>query len=111
LHVLIDCQVRNGMRTGGLKAYLARLHFEIQCALWAILLTGALFFAVLVAPGIPAAQRRAAAAETAQFISQCSQYCEKWGLPRGSLRHTECMQDLKQFRAEIEAKMNDELLP
>jgi hypothetical protein len=99
------------MRTGGLKATLARLHFEIQCALWAMLLTGVLFFVVLVAPEIPAAQRRAAAAEAAQFISQCSQYCEKWGLSRGSLRHAECMQDLKQFRAEIEEKMDDELLP
>lgn len=99
------------MRTGGLKAYLARLHSEIECALWATLLTGVLFFVVIVAPGIPAAQRRAAAAEAVQFISQCSQYCEKWGLQRGSLRHTECMQDLKQFRAEIETKAGDELMP
>ena len=76
-----------------------------------MLLTGVLFFVVIVAPGIPAAQRRAAAAETAQFISQCSEYCEKWGLPRGSLRHTECMQDLKQFRADIEKRMDDVLLP
>lgn len=99
------------MRSGGLKANLARLHFEIQCALWAMLLTGILFFAVFVAPGIPAAQQRAAAAEAAQFMSQCSQYCEKWGLARGSLRHAECVQDLKQFRADIEAKIDDELLP
>lgn len=99
------------MRTGGLKANLARLHSEIQCALWAMLLTGALFFAVFVAPEIPAIQRRAAAAEAAQFMSHCSQYCEKWGLARGSLRHAECMQDLKKFRAEIEAKMDDGLLP
>lgn len=76
-----------------------------------MLLTGVLFFVVLVAPGIPAAQRRAAAAEAVQFISQCSQYCEKWGLTRGSLRHTECMQDLKQLRADIEAKMSDDFLP
>lgn len=99
------------MRTGGLKTYLARLHFEIECALWALSFTGVLFFVVFVAPGIPAAQRRAAAAEAVQFIRQCSQYCEKWGIPRGSLRHAECMQDLKQFRADIEAKMDDELLP
>lgn len=99
------------MRTGGLKAKLARLHFEIECALWALLLTGVLFFVVFAAPEIPAIQRRAAAAEAAQFISRCSQYCEKWGLQRGSLRHTECMQDLKQFRAEIETKIGDELLP
>jgi hypothetical protein len=99
------------MRTGGLKAYLAWLHSEIECALWATLLTGVLFFVLFVAPEIPAAQRRAAAAEAVQFISQCSQYCEKWGLPRGSRRHTECMQDLKQFRAEIETKMGDLLMP
>lgn len=99
------------MRTGGLKGNLARLHSEIQCALWAMLLTGVLFFAVFVAPGIPAAQQRAAAAEAAQFTAECSQYCEKWGLARGSLRHAECMQDLKQFRVNIEAKMDDELLP
>lgn len=99
------------MRTGRLKAYLARLHFEIECALWAMLLTGVLFFVVFVAPGIPAAQRRAAAAEAVQFISQCSQYCETWGLARGSLQHAVCMQDLKQFRAAIEAKVGDELVP
>lgn len=99
------------MRTGGLKAYLARLHSEVECALWAILLAGVLFFVVFVAPGIPAAQRHAAAAETVKFISQCSRYCEKWGLPRGSHRHAACMQDLKKFRAEIEAKIDDELLP
>lgn len=99
------------MKAAKLRAIVVRLHFEIQCALWAMLLTGALFFVVLVAPEIPAAQRRAAAAEAVQFISQCSTYCEKWGLPRGSLRHVECMQDLKQFRAEIEAKMDAELLP
>ena len=99
------------MQTGGLKAALARLHSEIQCALWAILLTGALFFAVFVAPEIPTIQRHAVAAEAAQFISQCSRYCEKWGFSRGSLRHAECMQDLKQFRADIEAKTDDELLP
>ena len=99
------------MRTGRLKSFLVRLHSEVECALWATLLTGILFFVVVVAPGIPAAQRRAAAAEAVQFISQCSQYCEKWGLPRGSLRHTECMQDLKQFRAEIETKVGDALMP
>lgn len=99
------------MRIGGLKAYLLWLHSEVECALWATLLAGVLFFVVVVAPGIPAAQRRAAAAEAVQFISQCSQYCEKWGLPRGSLRHAACMQDLKQFRTEIEAKIDDELLP
>jgi hypothetical protein len=101
----------NGVRTGRLKAALARLHSEIQCALWAMLLTGVMFFAVFGAPEISAIQRRAAAAEAAQFISQCSRYCEKWGLSRGSLRHAECMQDLKQFRADIEAKMDDHLLP
>jgi hypothetical protein len=99
------------MKAGRLKGHLVRLHFEIQCALWAMLLTSVLFFAVFVAPGIPAAQRRAAAAEAAQFMSQCSQYCEKWGLPRGSLRHAECVQDLKQFRANIEAKLDNETLP
>jgi hypothetical protein len=99
------------METGGLKASLVRLHSEIQYALWAMLLTGVAFFVVLVAPGIPAAQRRAAAAEAAQFAGLTSRYCEKWGLARGSLRHTECMQDLKQFRASIEARLDDALLP
>lgn len=99
------------MKTAKIGAFVARLHFEIQCALWATLLTGVLFFAVLVLPGIPAAQRRASAAEAAQFISQCSQYCEKWGLPRGSLKHSECVQDLKQFRADIERRLDEALLP
>jgi len=99
------------MRTGTLKAYLARLHREIECALWAMLLAGVLFFVVFVAPEIPAAQRRAAAAEALQFMSQSSQYCEKWGFPHGSLRHAACMQDLKQFRTEIEAKFSDEMVP
>jgi hypothetical protein len=99
------------MRTGGLKANLARLHSEIQYALWAMLLTGLLFFAVLIAPGIPSAMRRASAAEAAQFAAETSQYCERWGLARGSLRHAECMQDLKQFRVDIEKRMDNLLLP
>jgi hypothetical protein len=99
------------MRTGGPKGYLTQLHLEIQCALWAMLLTGVLYFVVVVAPGIPESQRRAAAAEATQFIADCALYCEKWGLARGSLRHAECMQDLKQFRADIEKRMDDELLP
>lgn len=76
-----------------------------------MLFTGMLFFAVFVAPGIPEAQRRAAAADAEQFISRCSEYCEKWGLARGSARHTECMQDLKQFRTEIEKKIDENMLP
>lgn len=99
------------MKTGGLKTYLARLHAEIECALWAMLFTGMLFFAVFVAPGIPEAQRRAAAADAEQFISRCSQYCEKWGLARGSLRHSECMQDLTQFRTDIEKNIDENMLP
>jgi len=99
------------MKPGALKVYLARLHSEIECALWAMLFVGVLFFAVFVAPGIPEAQRRAAAADAEQFISRCSQYCEKWGLARGSMRHSECMRDLNQFRAEIEKGLEDAQLP
>lgn len=99
------------MKAGALKAYLARLHSEIECALWAILFAGMLFFAVFVAPGIPEAQRRAAAADAAQFTATCSQYCEKWGLARGSLRHSECVQDLNRFRADIEKRLEDAQLP
>jgi hypothetical protein len=99
------------MKAASLRAVLARLHFEIHCALWATLLAGIVFFAVVVAPQIPAAQQRAAAAQAAEFANQCSYYCEKWGLARGSLRHSECMQDLRQFRASIERRMEDQLLP
>ena len=99
------------MGATNVRALLARLHFEINCALWAALLTGIVFFIMFVAPDMPAAQRSAAAAEEAQFISACSSYCEEWGFAPGSLKHFECMQDLKQFRSNLEIKLANGFFP
>lgn len=107
--ISIGTAADRGMKPLKLRACLARLYFEINLALWAALLAGIVFFFAFVAPDIPAIQRRAATAEAARFIGQCSFYCEKWGFARGSLKHSQCMQDLKQFRREIQKGLD--LLP
>jgi hypothetical protein len=89
------------MNDDGIRPLVGRIYDGIELALWAGLIAGLVVFALFVVPGIPAAQKRSAAAQAAEFEHTCDFYCSKWGMPAGTRRHERCMSDLKQFRRAI----------
>lgn len=84
------------------------IYDRIELGLWSSLIAGLIFFALFIAPGIPAAQRRNEAERLAQFERQCEAYCARWGVPRGTHRFSDCMSDLRQFRESIANQLASE---
>lgn len=85
-----------------------RIYDGIELALWASLISGLVFFAFFIAPGIPAAQQHSAAARAAAIEHECDFYCSKWGMPAGTRRHELCMSDLKQFSRAVVKRLAED---
>lgn len=86
-----------------------RIYDEVHAALWALLITGVLYFLTMVAPQLPARQAEIERLRENADAAENVGYCEKWGMPAGTQSNTQCVLDLRQLRAKIEQETVDEL--
>jgi hypothetical protein len=86
-----------------------RIYNEVHAALWALLIVFVLYFLATVLPQLPArraeAERLREQAEAAENI----RYCERWGMPAGTRRNSQCTFDLRLLRTKIERDLTEEL--
>lgn len=78
-------------------------------ALWASLAAFCFYFALIVAPNIPAARARYQSLQTQQIAAEHEFYCNKWGMGPRTQAHDECISELLAFRAKVEQRMSDEI--
>ena len=75
---------------------------NVECALWAALLSFVIYFVVCIAPNLPESARRAQNLRALQIAAENGSYCEKWGMKRQTHEHTLCTMDLQELRNRIE---------
>jgi hypothetical protein len=79
-----------------------KVYDNVECALWAALLSFAIYFVICVAPNLPEMGRRAESLRALKIAAENRAYCEKWGMKQGTHEHVLCTIDLQQLRQQIE---------
>ncbi len=80
-----------------------KVYDNVECALWAGLLSFVLWFVTCVAPNISETVRRAESLRALKTAEENEAYCEKWGLKLGTREHALCTIDLRHLRQRIES--------
>lgn len=76
-----------------------------HAGLWALLCAFALYFCVLIAPGLPAARAKFERERVLEIAAESRAYCEKWGMQEGTDLHEQCTVDLQAIRAKVEQRI------
>jgi hypothetical protein len=84
------------------------IYDNVHLVLWASLISFLVYFAVVVAPNIPAAQARYQILQVQQIAAEHEFYCDKWGMGAPTQAHDQCILDLQAFRAKVERRIIDE---
>lgn len=93
------------MNTDRAMALVRGVYDEVHLALWAALIAFLLYFSVFVAPKLPELRAAAEAAQLQQITAENEAFCAKWRMGPESPMHSECLFDLRQFRANIENQL------
>lgn len=83
---------------------LRAVHDEVHLALWAMLIAFLIYFAAFVAPKLPEVRAAAEWSRLQKITAENEAYCVKWRMGPGTAMHSECLSDLRQLRADIEAE-------
>jgi hypothetical protein len=98
------------MTAGRTMAVVRVVYHQVEMALWAALTAFVLWFAVFVAPKLPALQAAAERSRIEQIAHEDETYCAKWHMGPESAMHSQCVADLEALRAQIEDQRAAELL-
>lgn len=98
------------MTAGRAMAVVRVVYHQVEVALWAALTAFVLWFALFVAPKLPALQAAAERSRIEQIAQEDETYCAKWRMGPESAMHYQCLTDLEALRAEIENQRAAELL-
>jgi hypothetical protein len=85
-----------------------KVYDNVECALWAGLLSFVIYFATIVAPSLPEMARRAESIRALRATEENGAYCERWGMKPGTREHTACTMDIRELRAKIGQELADE---
>jgi hypothetical protein len=91
------------------REFVIRIYDNVHAALWATLLVFVLYFAVFVAPTLPAARARAESQRVLEISAEHDFYCEKWKMGPGTQAYPQCILDLQAFSASVEKRIIDDM--
>lgn len=97
------------MNSNRVMAVLRVVHHEVQVALWAALTAFSVYFAVFIAPKLPALHAASEQQRLRDIAAENEAYCAKWSMGPTTAMHNECVADLLHLRAEIENRFAEEL--
>jgi hypothetical protein len=95
--------------TGGWKL-ISDIYDTVHIALWSILIAGIIYFCLFTLPKIRQVQAQLEVQRIQEIAAENRSYCEKWGFPVGTDKHTACTVDLQELRAKIEQRFSDRVL-
>ncbi len=85
-----------------------KVYDNVECALWAALLSFVIYFATIVAPSLPEMARRAESMRALRTAEENGAYCERWGMKPGTREHAACTMDLRELRHKIGQDLADD---
>lgn len=98
------------MTSGRAMAVVRIVYHQVEMVLWAALTAFVLWFAVFVAPKLPALQAAAERSQIEQIVHENETYCARWHMGPDTAMHNQCLTDLEALRAEIENQRAAEFL-
>lgn len=87
---------------------ISAIYDNVHYALWAMLVSFVLYFIIVIAPNVPAAQARLERVRIRQIAAEHEFYCNKWGMGTRAQAHDQCILDLQAFRAQVEKRVYNE---
>lgn len=96
------------MRHQRIAAVLRQTHWNVELALFSMLIAGLVLFVVLVLPRMPQARAKYEAERAAQIEAEHDFYCRRWRMTRGSEIYRGCMADLQRFRRSVEKQLAED---
>jgi len=85
------------------------IYDTVHIALWSLLFAAVVFFCLFTLPKMRQVQTQMYVQRVQEVAAENRQYCEKWGFPVGSDKHTACTLDLQDLRANIDQRASDNL--
>jgi len=104
-HIRSESDAARGMEVW---PFILWLYDQIHRVLWATLLAGCLFFAVFVAPKIPARPAEQASIRALEIRAENSSHCSQLGMPWEHPQHHFCLRESEAFRSLIERRMAED---
>jgi hypothetical protein len=86
------------------------IYDTVHIALWSILIAAIIYFSLFTLPKVWQVQAQLEVQRIQEIAAENNRYCEKWGFPVGTDKHTACTFDLQELRAKIEQRASDNVL-
>ena len=80
------------------------IYDTVHIALWSILIAAIIYFCLFTFPKNRQVQAQLEVQRIQEIAAENRRYCEKWGFPAGTDKHTACTLDLQELRAKIEQR-------
>jgi len=88
---------------------LGAIYQTVHSALWALLIAVLLVFVIFYVPQMPERRAAAAAARALDLAEEERAFCEKWGIPATSSRHTACTLDVRSIRTNALQRLEEDI--
>ena len=95
------------METHRIWDVVARVYYNAEVALWALLITSVIFLAFQL-PRLPAISAAIAAARAAEVAAENAGYCRKLGMRAGTQPYIDCLLIIGDFRLKVEQRIDAE---
>jgi hypothetical protein len=86
----------------------ARVYYNTEIALWALLITSVIWFLAFQLPRLPALNAAIAATRAAEVAAENIGYCEKLGMKAGTRTYGDCLLIIENFRLKVEQRIDAE---
>ena len=69
----------------------SRIYDDVEIALWALLLSGTIFFFAFTVPKLPQIWARAETIRSQEIAAENARYCEKLGMTAATQKYEQCL--------------------
>jgi hypothetical protein len=83
----------------------SRIYDQVEIALWALLLSGTIFFLAFTVPKLPQILAQVETIRSQEIAAENSRYCEKLGMTAGTQKDEQCLLTLGEFRLKVEKRI------
>ncbi len=84
------------------------VYYNVEAALWTLLIVFLIYFFVFLVPKLPELWARYQAIRVLEIASEDGSYCARLGMDRGAEKYNQCLLVLGEFRAKVEKRITAE---
>jgi hypothetical protein len=96
------------MKKNSIYQIVVRTYDVVESALWTLLAASVFYFGVFVLPKVPTIRAQIVDARAKEIAAQQAYYCDRLGMPTATLKYSECLLVLGEFRKKVEQQVDQE---